>query len=465
MPSGKQILKRLESERELLADRYEKAGGRLSVLKQQLSHAEVAAHRELATIATVRLSALTGAEGAFTEASDARASAALARGAAELDRLQAARESLHAQLKTATESEDAAEALLMAAETDLAQQVEALRTAFETDPQHRALTAALEAAQGHHAHAREKAQVAAAERAEKSVAYESDPLFAYLHRRGFLTEGYRGNRLTVMLDRWVARLCDYPNNWKTYRLLQQLPEFLEKLATNTAATEQQANLALKAYETAAAQAAGVHRAEAEVAAAERRVEQAQTARRTLTAELTQVADQIGAFSTGEDVYSREAHRAILGDLSDDSMAELTRKALETASPEDDAAVERIHAHRRQADELRERIAEYSPGFDTLRQQRESLTRLIEEFKTRGYAGSYSKFRTGLDLDALLAGYLAGRLRRTSVLDDLKRAHYTDSPSYSSRSSSSSSSGAGFGGGGFSTGGGFGGGGFRTGGGF
>lgn len=71
-----------------------------------------------------------------------------------------------------------------------------------------------------------QAEEAERERAEKRGAYEADPLFLYLWRRGYGTSAYQGRGFVRRMDRWVARLIDFEAARANYHVLTTLPDRL-----------------------------------------------------------------------------------------------------------------------------------------------------------------------------------------------------------------------------------------------
>ena len=117
----------------------------------------------------------------------------------------------------------------------------------------------------------------------------------------------------------------------------------------------------------------------------------------------------------------------------------------------DARLAEVGAELTQQRKQRARLAERLAGMEDLRHR----------FEDDDWNGRRSRFDDGLDMNALLIGYLAGSHSFGHVHRSLGRSH-SFLPSHGGFSP-----GGGFGGGGFSSGGGFGGGGggFSTGGGF
>ena len=66
----------------------------------------------------------------------------------------------------------------------------------------------------------------AKEAAEKLPHYDGSRLFRYLYDRGYGTPDYHSKGLVLNLDRWVARLIDYPNARNGYEFLKKTPELV-----------------------------------------------------------------------------------------------------------------------------------------------------------------------------------------------------------------------------------------------
>jgi hypothetical protein len=316
-------------------------------------------------------------------------------------------------------------------------------------------------------------KVALRERAEKTPAYERDPYFSYLRGRGYGTSGAGGSALTRRLDAWVADIVGFERAQANYDFLMELPD--HALAARDAARVELDGILepLTALEKDTFDRLGLtpvlDRGDdlyAEREAMIGRLAEAERGCDQLTDERVSLEDTRGG-------YYEEAIDELEEHLQGESPETLLARARETGDPRDDAIVEEIVATEAALDEARTALAELSESRAALTRRHKELKKLSWEFEASDWNARRSRFRSDLDMDALLLGFLAGRHSAGHVRGELLSSQSFRAIGAGSSSSSSSSgsffSGGGFsGGGGFSTGGGFGGGGgggFSTGGGF
>lgn len=315
--------------------------------------------------------------------------------------------------------------------------------------------------------AEKRHEAALREREEKTPAYERDPFFAYLSRRRFGTRNAAGNSLTRRLDRWVALVTDYETARACYDLLNALPEHAADALEGDRAALRVATPPLTRLEGDAIERNGMtpvlERGERQYEAREearRSLREAEEALRALTEELAALHDERGS-------YYEEAIDGIEVYLEGRSLPELVAMARETGDPRDDVLVAELG-------ELDARLADLRTGLAARREERSRLASRLAEledlrdrFEADDWNGRRSRFDDGLDVNALLLGFMAGRHSSGHVHRTLRRNQSFLPVSDGSFGGSGFSTGGSFGGGGFSTGGGFGGGGggFSTGGGF
>lgn len=303
-------------------------------------------------------------------------------------------------------------------------------------------------------------EAALRERREKTPAYDSDPYFAYLSRRRYGSTSAAGNFLTRRLDRWVASVTDYEAAREGYDFLNALPDHMESvlederkaLAVATPPLTQLEDQVIERHGMKPVLARG-ERLYAERGEARTALREAETLLRSLTDELAALHDERGSY------YER-AIDGIETYLEGRSLDELVSMARETGDTRDDVLVSELVSLDGKLAELRELLAERRTARSGYALRLAELVDLRDRFERDDWNGRRSRFDDGLDMNALLLGFLAGRHSSRHVHRVLRR-NQSFLPV-----GGSGFGGGGFGGGGFSSGGGFGGGGgFSTGGGF
>ena len=300
------------------------------------------------------------------------------------------------------------------------------------------------------------------EQAEKVPAYESDALFSYLARRGYGTARAAGNVLTRRLDGWVAEVTRYEDVRASYDFLNALPGHAAAVLEEDRAALATALLPLARLEEDVMDSNGLtpvlargEQLYAEREAARQQVREAEAALRELTGELAALHDERGS-------YYESAIDGLEAFLEGRTLDELVAMARATRDPRDDALVAQLLEIDSRLAELRAELAGRRKKRTRLAKRLAGLEEIRDRFEADDWNGRRSRFDDGLDINALLLGFVAGRHSSLHVHRMLGRnQHFL--PVHSS--SGGVFGAGGFGGGGFSTGGGFGGGGFSTGGGF
>ncbi len=297
-------------------------------------------------------------------------------------------------------------------------------------------------------------RAAIGERDEKRPAYESDPFFSYLSRRGYGTPRSAGNALTRRLDRWLARATDYEESKARYDLLGQLPIHAEEMLNRARSELASAGEPLGALEAEVVDRHGLgpvlergERLHARKRAVGESARLAAEELRRLTRERAELDDLRGRY------YER-AIAEIEADLRGRASDDLAALAARTSDSEDDALVSELTALRERAAHARARLSRARDERRRLDERLGGLEEIRARFVAEDWDGHRSRFDDSLGLEALLAGYLAGTHSAAHVSQTLGSLQSFKAPDVGGFSSGSFSTGGGFGGGGFSTGGGF-----------
>ena len=310
-------------------------------------------------------------------------------------------------------------------------------------------------------------EAALREQKEQTPAYERDPFFAYLSRRRHGTATAAGNPLTRRLDRWVASVADYEAVRSRYDFLNALPGHAASVLEEDGKALAVAIPPLAQLEAGVIERNGMTPVleRGERLYAER--EEARKALREAEARLRALTDELAALHNERGSYYEKAIDGIETYLEGHSLDELVAMARETGDQRDDVLVAELGELDVRLTELRARLAERNEERTRLSSRLAELEDLRNRFEKEDWNGHRSRFDDGLDMNALLLGFLAGRHSSRRLHRVLRRNQSFTPVGGSGFGGGGFSSGGGFGGGGgFSSGGGFGGGGgFSTGGGF
>lgn len=247
-----------------------------------------------------------------------------------------------------------------------------------------------------------------AEVREKLPAYDRDPLFQYLVRRGFGSGSYRSRGLIRRLDRWVARLTRFEQQRRSYDFLRSAPALvaaeIERRQADFEALMDQVEAQRDALE-AELGLDGV-RAEGDRLGAERD---------RLTLALSQAAEAtagLRAERAGLDQerchFYGEALAAVKGALGQAGSAELAERARTTPDPRDDALVIELEDAARAAADLEAEVAADLRQLSGLETRAAELESLLQRYRLQNFDAARSEFRTGAPL-AELARFEAGEL--------------------------------------------------------
>lgn len=365
---------------------------------------------------------------------------------------------IQAQLAVVDTATRTAAAAAAAYEAFLARVLSELRAT----PEHSALMADMTRQQGLLLEANSKSEQTQQEAAAKRQAYDHDPLFSYLQKKGYEAGSLKGLTGWVgLLDRWVGRVCDFERQQANYACLVRLPALVAADAKVQAGVTQEATKKVQAAEDQAISTPeGVTlKTVRDTTLAEQKQEEA-----SLQSSKTQQASAQNAlrdFLSGQDQEAKQAQALLDAQMRSLTQAQQQALAAATPSPEDDALVAQVAETNAVIARLTEDAKAQAEVLATAEAALARADQACQTFRSRGFDGSYSRFHTsGWDTNALILGYIAGSLNSNLFFNTLNSNQYTYTPPPPPAPSPS------FGGGGFSSGGGFGGGGgFSTGGGF
>ncbi len=418
---GRSVLRRIDTAaaqaRGALKDAVEAAEmlqGELAATRQQLSHAyaAISEHQIEAANAGETDGDGAGLDGAVAQLLDAHEAYLGER----LDQLQAAADTIMkleaSRARRAGQLDKAVEAY----ETRVGE----VEASLESDETYRGLVAALGEAEAVSEHARAKLAVARDDARAKGAPFREDPLFMYLWERGFRTPDYKAGLVARMLDGWVAGLCHYDRSWRNFQRLVELPEWLAGHVGSVEAREALAETALSDYEADALERAGadalsarVEKARAAIDALDREIEAGEAAHGEL-------AVALDAAERGEAGPAAEARRQLAARLPALTVPQLRLLSSQTATPKDDALVDRLVSLRKDemSMELRLDDTAAAPGL-----RRDDLARIEQarrRFKSTRLDSPYMRIEAAT-VDETLARLFSGRLDPGEAVSVLSRA--------------------------------------------
>lgn len=259
------------------------------------------------------------------------------------------------------------------------------------------------------AEAEKKAQQAEADRMEKGKPYRADPLFMYLWDTGYGTPEYKGRNFTRMFDAMVARHIRFHDARPNFAMLNSIPERLAEHVEHLRDDLESAQDALEAIELEALDKAGGKPAREalealaiELEEIDARIVETEDRRDELTEEQKQIAQ-------GDDPTYEQAISRLAKALGSAEIGQLVADARATATPEDDAIVERIDEIRRRIRTEDTEIEDQRNRLRVLEARRRELEDIEFEFKKSRYDDPRARFGEDRLVGDMLDQFLKGAI--------------------------------------------------------
>lgn len=296
-----------------------------------------------------------------------------------------------------------------------------VRTSLEADPAYGNALDALDEAERTAEEADKKAGQSEADRAEKGQPYRNDPLFIYLWERGYLTPAYKAGNIARLLDAWVARLVRYADARPNYAMLNEIPARLREHADQLAEDVLAAQNAVTALETKAFDAAGGRPAREALEAAQARI--AEIDQKRLEAEDAREAlvEEQKALAEGRDPKFEAAVGMLTEAIRSFSTTQIKEDARRTATPRDDAIVNKLAEGRQRLAEEEGELADQRARLKTLETRRRELEDIEYEFKKSRFDDPRSRFKEDNLVGDLLTEFLKGGMTATTYWGHWRRS--------------------------------------------
>jgi len=278
--------------------------------------------------------------------------------------------------------------------------------------------------------------------AAKLKAFDSDRLFQYLRKVHYGTVEYHRGHLVRQLDRWIAGLCNFNQNFASEQtLLAMRKANTDSFAVLQQAWEQNVDLLQEMFDKAHS-AAGVPALEEKLAASELKAKEAKKRAST-------IQDQLVTYADKQDPYFLKANETLSREFESKSLQDLEAMAKQTPDKADDLQVQKITKLRSDLAATHERMKQIAAQKATAQSDYDRAKRLERDIDSSRYTSSSYRYSDSLNLDSLILGYMAGKLSNHHVVSHLDSSRQSV-PTQTSSSSFSTSSSWGSSGGGFST---------------
>lgn len=260
---------------------------------------------------------------------------------------------------------------------------------------------------------------------EKLPAFEQDNRYLYLRRSGFGTDVYRRRGLFRVLDRWVARQCNYLENRASEQALISMREANETRFASLTADHDEAKAVVRGMFQKALEDAGVPGLEA-------RLEGNQDVLKAKKADASRLQRLLQAFAAKADARYQDAVKLLSDTLGRHDAGELQGMAEATQDKADDDAAREIETIQLRLNQVRASIPRLRLEVEEAEASYDRAKRLERELDDARYSSSRYMYRSGLDLQDLLTGYMAGALSQRDVVSEVdshRERVYTPEPSY------------------------------------
>jgi hypothetical protein len=322
--------------------------------------------------------------------------------------LEAQREAQQQHVNAASEALDRGEA--------------ATQKRLATDAAYQAQLRRAQKADGVARHAELKSQQAEKDRVNKGRAFEGDPLFTYLWKRGFGTSAYSGNPLTRLLDGWVARRCRYHDARPNYRMLLEIPRRLAAHASNVRAEADREFAVLREMEEQAAAADGVPSLRDKLKQEETRAREIDVSISEEEARYNELVKKRSEFIGGEDEYSRQCLQVLVDEFRREPLARLRREAEETATVEDNLVIQKLAGLEQMRMRLDAHLEQHKHLHLRHLNRLEELQQVRSEFKQHRYDDAHSTFPNGVLIGAMLNEFLRGMTSSGQLWNTIEYQH-------------------------------------------
>ncbi len=257
--------------------------------------------------------------------------------------------------------------------------------------------------------AREKADLAAADRDEKAAAYEQDTLFVYLWKRKYGTADYSSRGVIRWLDGKIAKMIGYSDARPNYRMLTEIPIRLDEHANRLLEDSQKQAQALSDISRATAADIAGRDLVLEIEKIDQQISVQQQERDTLESTLNTLDQKSQSMAEGTDPAFKRASDALQASLKQETVQNLLRDAIDTPAEEDDAIVRKIITITDEISEAERESRQYRDDLHDLSRRRSELAKVTDRFRRNRYDEYGSDFR-----DDGLAGVVLGELIKGAI---------------------------------------------------
>jgi hypothetical protein len=249
--------------------------------------------------------------------------------------------------------------------------------------------------------------------AGKLAGYDQ-PVFKYLLGAQLGTAEYRSRFVIRRLEHWLAEKSNFHSNLVNYRMLEAMQLGADARYRELRARFEEADRKLQARVDAARAAAGVPSMQGQLDAVQ---EQLATGKRSANS----MHQSLGQFARGKDHHSTRAEQLLLRSLKAQSFEDIQALVAQSSSVRDDTAAGELRFLNRELELRLRQLPALESTLDAAREAYERAKELERTLRDRSYTSSDYRYRSGLDLDALIVGYMAGSISSGRVEAEVRSA--------------------------------------------
>lgn len=275
----------------------------------------------------------------------------------------------------------------------------------------RQMLARFEEAQGHQRTTDPNLRELREECARKLPQYRQDARYVYLVSAGYATDAYRGTGIRRFLDGWIASLCNFHENRRNEITLLAMQDALARTEEETGRELQALKDRIAAATASEEESAGMHSLKEELA----RLEEAVKAEKK---HANDIHARLAPFAKKTDTRYVQARSLVAVALKEHSEEELMSRVLQTPGLADDNLAREVVDMRVALQAQRRHIAKLERQRTHAEAEYQRAKELERSLRHRGYAGGHYRYDSGLNLGALLVGYMAGQLTADQAAQEI-----------------------------------------------
>lgn len=262
----------------------------------------------------------------------------------------------------------------------------------------------------------------------KAPAFQSNELMTYLVRIGYGTETYTRRGLFRYLDRWIASLCNYDANRPNQIMLADMGGANEELRGRFTSVLPDLKRRLQARHEDLEAQQGLRPVRTELNSINAFIA-------TKKARANSLQDDLSTYRMKKDKRYRQATDTLAAILNNESADELVARVRQTPSGQDDNALSNLVDLQRKIEAARARMIQLKSEHERTSAQYQRAKDIERQIRGDAAVTKDYEYR-GVNVDALVTGYVLGTLNQSDVLNDV-REHQSRIPKVEYETPSSS----------------------------